>query len=207
LAKIENLEASESEVSQTVDVKKLTGVDLSTRPDLVAAFGQDVINEIVQRTLQGKSVTGKDLRNYSDSYSQSLKFKAFGKSQNNPNMKLTGDMLDLLDVTQIQGNKVTIGWTQSEQNAKAFGHISGMQGHKFLDGKVPKREFFGLNNSETKQIAKEFQKDVKPAVDREKVNAKDVLNFLRASKRERQQVNKPDPRDLLRIVSGAQRNS
>ncbi len=93
---------------------------------------------------------------YSKAYKDSLDFKAFGKSPAKINMTLTGDMLGLMDVTKQTGESITIGWTDAEQNAKAFNHSTG--------DTVPSRPFFGVSSTELSQIKKKFGSEIREAV-------------------------------------------
>ncbi|MBO9665925.1 MAG: hypothetical protein J7501_03860, partial [Bdellovibrio sp.] len=65
--------------------------------------------------------------------------------------------LDTLTIIKNKDGKVKIGWTDELNNAKAFGHISGMEGHPWLDGVAPKRPFFGITESDLKVIREEFR--------------------------------------------------
>ena len=134
------------------------GVSLRGRDELKQAIGQEIIDRIIRRTESGKAIGGKkDLKKpYSESYAESLDFKAFGKSKNKVNMKLTGDMLGSMDVTEIKGNKITIGFEGDEENAKAFNHNFG--------DTVPKRPFFGLNKNELTDIKRTFKSELKEAL-------------------------------------------
>jgi len=149
-------------VSQTINLKELFGVNLRGRDELKQAVGQAIIDKIVERTKAGKAVGGKrDLRKpYSEEYQDSLDFKAFGKSKNDVNMTLTGDMLGSIDITEVSGNKVTIGFSDDEEGAKAHGHQTGK------NGQVPrmKRPFFGLNKSELAEIKREFKSEINKAL-------------------------------------------
>lgn len=86
---------------------------------------------------------------YSEGYADSLQFKAWGKSKNKVNMKLTGGMLGSIEVIDTSGNEIIIGWTDDTENAKAFNHNTG--------DTLPKRAFFGITEADFKEkIAPEF---------------------------------------------------
>lgn len=139
---------SQEEVSLTVDLEELFGVDLSDKPEVKQAVGQAIIEKIVNRTASGKSLSGGKFKGYSESYSESLAFKAAGKTKGDVNLKLFGDMLGTLDVISDEGNKLKIGWDDELQNAKAYNHNYGET--------VPKREFMGLTQAEITEIKNEF---------------------------------------------------
>lgn len=153
-----SINLKKSKVSQTIDLKELFGISLRGRDELKQAIGQAMIDKIIKRTESGKAIGGKkDLKKpYSKSYANSLDFKAFGKSKNNVNMKLTGDMLGSIDITEVSGNKITIGFDGEEENAKAYNHNVG--------DTVPKRPFFGLNKSELADVKRQFKSEIKEAL-------------------------------------------
>lgn len=143
-------------VSQRFNLKEIFGVDFSNKPELKEALAQAIIEKIKTRTENGLAIGGKrELKKpYSDAYADSIPFKAAGKSKNNVNMTLTGDMLGLLDVIKESSNTIEIGW-DNDQAPKAYNHNVG--------DTVPKRPFFGLNKSEIADLKKEFGREVKQA--------------------------------------------
>jgi hypothetical protein len=155
MPKPKNLKLSQDKVSQVFDLKKIFGFDVSRNAALKRAFGQAVIDRILDRTKSGVDYEGKKFAPYSESYKNSLMFKAFRKSSN-VDMELTSEMLLSMDILSIDGNKVEIGFT-SEQAAKAFGHMTGMEGHPRLEGVTPARRFFGVTDDELSGLAGEFK--------------------------------------------------
>jgi hypothetical protein len=154
MAKIKGLKLSQEEVSQTLNLNELFGANLSGNSALVQEIGQAIIDKIISRTEAGKSVDGTKLKSpYSKMYSESLEFKAFGKSKNKVNMTLTGSMIGTIDILESRGGKLKIGWSDAEENAKAYNHNAG--------DTVPRRAFFGLNEKELQEIKKEFDPIVK----------------------------------------------
>lgn len=163
MAKIPNLKLSESEVSQTFDLKKILGVDLSDMPEVKDAIAQALIDRIVQRTESGKDVEGNKFDSYSKEYKDSTAFKAFGKT-NKVNLTQTGDMLGLLNVIEDKGNSIKIGWDDTTENAKAYNHQTG--------DTVKKRQFFGITAEEIKTISAEFKPDLKKSKNDEAILSK-----------------------------------
>lgn len=154
-----------SKVKQTINLKDEFGVDFRGMNSLKEAIGGAIIERIRDRAKSGQGMsfggsgrgTPVKLKSpYSKEYSDSLDFKAFGKSRGNVNMTLTGDMLGLMDVVNIDGNNITIGWTDAEENAKAFNHSVG--------DTVPRRPFFGVSKSELQDIKKEFGTEIRDAI-------------------------------------------
>lgn len=148
MAKIPNLKLSETEVSQTFDLKELTGLDMSEFPEAKEAIGQAFIDKIVERTQAGKDVDGDSFDKYSKVYKESLGFQAFGKT-NKVNLTQSGEMLGTLDIIENKGNKIKIGWDDEINNAKAYNHNKG--------DTVPKRSFFGITSDELAELKKEFK--------------------------------------------------
>ena len=152
-------------VEQTIDLESFFGVDFSNNSSLKQAIGGAIIERIRERTRggEGMSFSGSRSRKvklkspYSDEYTDSLDFKAFGKSRGNVNMTLTGDMLGLMDIKRETANSITIGWNDVTENAKAYNHSVG--------DTVPRRPFFGVNKTELQQIKKEFSLEIKAAQD------------------------------------------
>lgn len=146
---------SEEEVSQTIDLKKITGVDISNDEKLVLKIGQKIIDYMEERVADGMGFNRSKLKSpYSSSYADSLVFKAAGKSKNQVNMRLSGDMMASIDILETDGAKIKIGIDDDSQAPKAYNHQTG--------DTLPKREFFGVSNSELKNyIINEFKDEIK----------------------------------------------
>lgn len=153
MAKLEGLKLTEGEVSQTIDLKEVFGVSLTGNEALKQSIGQALIDRIIERTESNTSVTGGKLKAYSKEYIASDEFKAFDKSAGDVNMTLTGNMLGTLDIVDITGSKIKLGWDDATENAKAYNHNVG--------DTVPKRAFFGLTKTEINSIKKEFESEVR----------------------------------------------
>jgi hypothetical protein len=164
----------QTNVHQKINLKDELGIDLSGRDDLKEMIGQAIIDKIKERTAAGADINGEAFKGYSKTYKESLEFKAAGKG-NNVNMRLSGDMLELMDFS-INGNTIKIGWDDVEQSKKAHGHITG-------GGFLPKRNFFGVTNDDLKDIKKDFLNALKDKVSDEnkKFNAK-ILDLIKQVK-------------------------
>lgn len=147
MSKIDGLTLEKTEVSQTIDLEKITGKDLSNNPDLVQEIAQATIDYMIERVSEGKGVGGKKLKSpYSDDYADSLDFKAAGKSKSDVNMKLSGDMLGSIDAeTDLSSFKISI---KGDEAPKAYGHMTGFEGHPTIPEGKYKREFFGVTKEE-----------------------------------------------------------
>lgn len=171
---------TKAEISQTIDLEKDLGIDLSEDEGLKQAIGQAIIDKIIERTNQGKGIefSGDTARTvklkspYSDKYADSLKFKAAGKDQNDVNMRLTGDMLASVDVLSVGINTITIGIADDKEKLKAFNHITG--------DTVPKRPWFGIGKQELLEIKRDFKEDIAEAVKAAGVYAAGRSGILKA---------------------------
>lgn len=161
MPKIKGLILSKDEVAQEINTSEIAGVDLSTRPDLVERIAQIAIDKMIERTESGKDVFNRNFKGYSKSYKDSLEFKASGKTSF-VDLKLSGDMIGSIDVVDRVLDRVTIGLQGTLQNNKAFGHMTGMEGHPTLEGRVPVRNFFGVPVGELKkEVKKELGQEIK----------------------------------------------
>ena len=145
---------SKKTAKQSINLKSVFGVDFVGKPELRDAIGQAIIDKQRERTKKNLSYSpgpGRSSRlksPYSPGYVNSLEFRAAGKKKTDINMELTGDMLgfwDLISDGKNSRNTITQGWDDSTENAKAFRHNTGDKG-------MPRRPFFGITDSELKEI-------------------------------------------------------
>ena len=149
------LNLDKSDVNVEIDLEKVLGG--SAKNEIVReSFFQLLFDSMNERLDSGKNVNNKALKSYSKSYKDSLAYEVFGKD-GTVNMQLTGDMINSVAIQKQSSKTMKIGFTGEDENNKAYGHITGMKGHKFLEGKVPKREFFGWTDKEVKSIASELR--------------------------------------------------
>lgn len=138
-----------------INLSDIFDTNMPDNSQLRSAIGQEIIDIIRERTKNQKvDWQGEKLKSpYSKEYADSLEFKAFGKSKSNVNLTLTGDMLGLMDIVDETQNTITIGWDVESERGKAAGHITGA-------GRLPRRDFFGLTDSDIDRIKQKFGKDV-----------------------------------------------
>lgn len=161
---------TKNEVSQTINFKNDFGVDLSERPDLALAIGQAVLDRIEERTVEkNRGVDGRRLKKYSKDYIDSDEFKDFNKNPNEVDMTLTGRMMDDMDILDLKGNNLKIGFLSSQENAKAYNHNVG--------DTVPKRPFFGVNKSDIKEIKREFKDNI-DEIKNQKIERSLIADFI-----------------------------
>lgn len=162
---------SKRKVSQDIDLEELFGVSFKGARALREAIGQAIIDKMLDRTRQGlgmrfKGDVGREIKlkgPYSDEYINSDEFKAFGKKKSPINMKLTGDMLGSIDISNQTSSSVQIAIDDDVEAKKAYAHIKGKEsGEKGIN--MPSRPFFGVNTKELNEIKREFKGDVKQAL-------------------------------------------
>lgn len=136
-----------------IDLKEIFRQRIANR-DLRDEIGQKILDLINKRTASGEGLDGT-FKPYSKEYRTSREFKAFGKSPGKVNLSLTGDMMGLMDVIESSSSKIKIGWDSADEAAKAHGHIVGAD---LPNGKkLPKRDFFGLTDSELAELRAAFK--------------------------------------------------
>jgi predicted ATP-dependent Lon-type protease len=104
---------------------------------------------------------------YSKEYMDSLAFK-IGRKTSQVNLKLSGDMLQSIEVIAAHDGAIIIGFTDSAEIPKAHNHITG--------DTLPKRDFLGLPKDELNAIINEF-----PPVDQAKA-------FERFAEKQQQEI-------------------
>jgi hypothetical protein len=176
IAKAQNRFLSGNNPRLKINLKEIFGDNLPDSFRFRQAIGQAIIDKIKSRAQNNLSRTGSRFPNYSKEYSESMEFIAAGKSRDNPNLTLSGDMLGLLDITSEGEGFIEIGWNDFLEAEKAHGHITGAVGRT--------RDFLGLPNKEIEEIRKQFidlieesnEDDESPRV----VSFTEILNNLRS---------------------------
>lgn len=170
---IQKRNLSQSEVSIEIDIEKLLG-GVAKNQAVREVFFQAAFDKMLSRLDNGIGADGKPLPKYSKAYKDSLEYHVYGKD-GVVNMQLTGGMVNSLEIKKSDDKKMTVGFSGDEENAKAYGHITGFVGHPTLDGKVKPRNFFGWTDSELVAIAS----DLKPSPqDESKINDSKILSLL-----------------------------
>lgn len=157
------IKVSLDEISQEIDLEKLTGTSFESDQELKREIGQAMIDYMKSRiTDKNAGYDGEKLKSpYSKSYSQSLDFDAAGKSESDVNMTLSGDMLGSLDLTDETDSGFKIDLNDPEVLPRAYGHMTGFEGHPNQNKmKKYKRQFFGLSEAEQKVVIKDFKSDI-----------------------------------------------
>lgn len=108
-------------------------------------FGARCVELIIERTLKGKDKDGDRFVKYSKAYKQSLEFQLY-KEGTRVDLKLSGGMLAAM-MSEYNSNMITIKFDDSDEAAKAHGHING-------SNHLPVRDFFGISDKEADKILK-----------------------------------------------------
>jgi hypothetical protein len=116
-------------------------------PEFRRIFSDSIIERIVERTQSGVNKKDEDMGGYSPRYRESLVFKIYKGFRRNVDLTLTSNMLSSLKALQLD-KTIIIELEGQENKVKAYAHITGFRGHPYLSGKVKKRDFLGLPESE-----------------------------------------------------------
>lgn len=144
-------------VAQEFDLEAITGRDFSEDQMLVNRIGDAIVDYTVKRVNAKKGIGGQNLRSpYSKEYQKSTEFELYGKTKDNVNMQLTGDMIDSIETLDVDDSILVVG-IDNENAPKAHGHMTGKNGTV----KNMKRQFFGLTVDELKEVLKEFKSEIK----------------------------------------------
>lgn len=137
-------------------------------------IGEFVIDEILRDLSQGKSpVSGKNFKKLNKLYADDQK-----GGDTTPNLELEGDMLSELTWKPAKGG-IEIGFfDDNDETAKAYGHNTGMKGHKTLSGKVPQRQFIPRSSETFKgSIEKGIKNIIKEYKPKGKTFDPDITSF------------------------------
>lgn len=155
------LNENKDNLTVDIDIEKLLG-SASKNEVIRETFFQLAYDSLLDRLDKGLSVDNKPLKAYSKSYKESLAYDVFGKD-GTVNMELSGDMINSIVIKKQNSKTMTIGFDSKEESNKAYGHMTGMEGHPTLEGKVKPRNFFGWSDKELNNIAKELKPAIKEA--------------------------------------------
>lgn len=147
----QKIQGDDYNIYQTIDIVDLFGQEIENE-NVLNQIGQAIIDKIIERTKDNKSIDGGNLKKYSKVYVESAEFEQYGKSPGDVNMELTGDMLNAIDITKSSPREIVIGFNDETEAAKAANHNFGVT--------LPKRKFFGVNDRELNEIKKDFEDDI-----------------------------------------------
>lgn len=123
-------------------------------------IAQDIIDFVVNRTLESKDKNNQTFaKGYSLAYSKSLQGQIAGKKKgDSPNLKLTGEMLNSLELVENNKGKLTIGYgagASAELLGRVEGNVRGTYGKK-TPNKNLARDFLGITDQDKNRIIKDY---------------------------------------------------
>ena len=138
---------SVDEMSQEIDAKRYLGKDASD--EQVRLFAELAIEQINQRTLDGKTIHGGKFKKYSKEYADKK-----GVSRSAVDLFLEGDMLDSVnyDEETLASKKVKLFIDDELDTKKGFNHHTG--------DTLPKRPWFGITPGEARSIADAVKEEI-----------------------------------------------
>lgn len=175
---LKGLVIENKKVYQEIDLEEVLGVDLTGYDSLKNAIGQRIVDYMRDRTAKSLDNKNKQFKSYKSSYKKSDVFEAYGKTSK-VDMELTGSMLSSMGFKK-DGNVLRFGFDDQEDEEKAYGHMTGMEGHKFLEGKTKIRQFFGISEEDLRnEILPDFESDLRiiNAQTPSEIEALDIFNF------------------------------
>lgn len=127
---------SKTEIWKEIKPRLPDWLDSDQKKELNEEIGDYITTTILDVLGDGVSpVNGEgSFKELSEKYADEMK-----GGDRNPNMELEGDMLSALTY-EADEYSVKVGIWDDDQAIKAYGHITGMKGHPWLEGKVPKRK-------------------------------------------------------------------
>jgi len=113
-------------------------------------FAQQVVDFIKARTDDGKDINNQSFAGYSDSYASSLDFRIAGKSKSNVNLRLSGEMMDTVDLISHTAGTIFLGFQSgTDANDKAAWAAASDNG--------PSRKFLGLDDASLNRLVSQFE--------------------------------------------------
>jgi phage gpG-like protein len=138
---------SKDEMSFTFEPDLPDDITSEEKRRVLDEIGDYLVTEILSYVGDGNSpVSGKGkFKQLSKAYADAQKL-----GDRKPILELDGDMLEALTYKIAKG-KLVVGIFDDEQAIKAYGHNTGMEGHPWLDGVTPVRQFIPKENEKLKK--------------------------------------------------------
>lgn len=119
------------------------------RETVLNEIGDYLVTEILSYVGDGKSpVSGKgNFKQLSRAYADAQKL-----GDRSPILELDGDMLEALTFKISKDREsIIVGIFDDDQAIKAYGHCTGMEGHPWLEGVTPVRQFIPREDEKLKK--------------------------------------------------------
>ena len=133
---------SQDEMSQEINLKRYLG--RAPTQDEKMLFAELAIEQINQRTLDGKTIHNGKFKKYSAEYADKK-----GVSRDSVDLFLEGNMLDSVTADFDSGNKVKFFINDDLDTKKGYNHHIG--------DTLPKRPWFGITTDEARRIAEQIK--------------------------------------------------
>lgn len=126
------------------------------KPEARKAIAEDIIDFIINRSLKGKDVNQENFAPYSKEYIKSKDFKLAGKGKK-PNLRLSFDMLNSLDLRSHEAGNLRIGIDANDKTNqdKAEGNETGSYG-KSSGSRKKARKFIGIKREDLNEILSKY---------------------------------------------------
>ena len=135
-------------------------------PSQRVAIANEIIEFIIKRSRAGEDMNHVSFPVYTDGYKNSINFSIASKGTR-PNLTLTGDMLDSMELISHGVGTLLIGYPSGDDiNGKVEGNRIGSYGADADEDKA--RDFFGINDKDKKDILNGFSIKTK----RDKIKSK-----------------------------------
>lgn len=152
MASVNKPQASKSRIHQVIKLKQVFGYTPNEAQKRL--FYNEAVDHIVRRTTKGNDRFNKKFQRYTKDYAANK-----GVTRSSVDLVLTGKMLDSFE-SSINKNNLKLN-IRPDQTAKAYGHISGFKGHRYIKN-GPVRDFFGINEKEAEKIKKKVENIAPP---------------------------------------------
>ena len=133
-------------MSQEIDLGEILG--RAPTQNEIAAFQEEAIEKIIERTQSSKDIDGRKFTKYSAAYAEE-------KGSDKVDLTLMGDMLLSVDARN-RGGVIELFIDDDLNTKKGYNHQVG--------DTLPKRTWFGLNAKEADEIAKRINEETLTSV-------------------------------------------
>lgn len=142
---------------QREDIKLPRGYSESKKREIAKA----IISWIQDRSFRGLDKENRPFKKYNPEYA-----KEKGVGVKEVDLVLSGDMLDALQLLEVYGDYVSIGYRRGKQNDKAEGNITGSYGQPSPNPDKA-RDFLGISRRDLAMIIDSFPQDDAELADRD----------------------------------------
>lgn len=150
----------------------LSNIPEESRDAYLRDIGEYIISSILDDVGQGVSpVTGQRFQRLDKDYADDEK-----GGDRLPNLDLEGDMLNSLRFI-VNDGEIEFGIFEESQAVKSYGHNTGMEGHPYLDGKVPARKFIPFESESLRSGIIQGFEDIKARYEIQEEEAEEEMGL------------------------------